>query len=159
VSAAIGLADALTNEHQEIDAQIAAFAHALSEDRVVDVGALSRTFVALRRHIYLEEELLFPPIRRAGLLMPILVMNKEHGEIWRLMDAVEDRLRSPAMDADALRSLCRELMARLDQHNAKEEPIVYPHTAIDLTTAEAAGVAEFLDAGRMPADWICEHGR
>lgn len=87
-------------------------------------------FTALRRHIYLEEQFLFPPIRAEGLTMPILVMLREHGTLWQQME--------------------------LDQHNSKEEPIVYPHAETALAPKAAADLETFLRSGSMPEGWVCE---
>lgn len=46
----------------------------------------------LRRYIYLEEAFVFPPIRKAGMIMPIFVMTREHGELWRTTDFLADLL-------------------------------------------------------------------
>ena len=54
------LAAALEQEHREIDDGIAAFT-AVPGDR----HALARAIGALRRHIYLEEEILFPLLSQA----------------------------------------------------------------------------------------------
>ena len=43
---------------------------------------------ALRRHIYLEEAFLVPPLRAAGAAMPVPVMLREHGELWRTVDSL-----------------------------------------------------------------------
>ncbi len=78
----VSLSDALTREHRDIDTGIRAFVVDL-ERGVVSPEPLLSAFEALRRHIYLEEAFLFPPIRQAGVLMPILVMLREHGTLWR----------------------------------------------------------------------------
>lgn len=152
------LGDALIHEHHEIDTGIAAFVSALREG-VVERDSLAGVFDALRRHIYLEEELLFPPLRRAGLLMPIMVMTKEHGQLWQSMSAIEEHLGATQPDVARLESECRQLLAGLDRHNMKEEPIVYPHAATDLTSDEAALLARFIETGRTPPGWICEAAR
>jgi hemerythrin-like domain-containing protein len=149
------LADALIGEHREIDAGIEEFLSAL-ENGDVEADPLTRAFDALRRHVYLEEELLFPPIRRAGLLMPLMVMAKEHGELWQAMDAIEEHLREGDPGDASLRSACQRLLAGLDQHNSKEEPIIYPHAVTDLTSHEEDLLADFIASGAMPSDWLCE---
>jgi len=149
------LAEALTREHHDIDAGVDAFVEALDGGEV-NAEPLQRAFAALRRHIYLEEEVLFPPIRRAGMMMPILVMTKEHGVIWQLMDALDDLLNADETDVEAVRSTCQQLMAALDQHNAKEEPIVYPRASTDLTAAEATRLGELIETGSTPSGWLCE---
>lgn len=149
------LGDALIGEHREIDAGIEAFLSALANG-AVDAECLTRAFDALRRHIYLEEELLFPPIRRSGLLMPLMVMEKEHGELWLSMDAIEEHLRDGAPDIDSLQAACRQILMSLDQHNSKEEPIVYPHAVTDLTSHEEDLLAGFIETGATPPGWLCE---
>lgn len=151
------LSEALTREHRDIDAGIETFVADLDRD-VVDPKPLLVAFEALRRHIYLEETFLFPPIRQAGMMMPILVMLREHGTLWQLMDALSEQVAShdPAGSNDALRSACSELQARLDQHNEKEEPVVYPQADVDLDEAAAAGLAAFLRTGSTPDGWVCE---
>ncbi len=148
------VATALTREHHEIDAGIEAFAARLTTG-TLDTTVLASTLEALRRHIYLEEELLFPPIRRAGLLMPIMVMIKEHGRLWQLMDAIEAGARSDDPDPTSLRSACDQLLAALAEHNMKEEPIVYPQAASDITVDESAALEDFIESGSTPSDWIC----
>ena len=122
----VNLADALTHEHRDIDAGIEAFVAHLDRS-IVRPELLLAAFEALRRHIYLEEEFLFPPIRRRGVVMPVLVMLREHGTLWSLMDVLTDLLDDDHQpDGGRLMLTCQELLAQLDQHNSKEEPIIYP---------------------------------
>lgn len=153
----VSLQAVLTREHRDIDAGIEAFVADLDRG-VVDPEPLLNAFEALRRHIYLEEEFLFPPIRQSGLVMPVLVMLREHGTLWQLMDALTELLEGndPADVDDVLLSTCRELLGALDQHNRKEEPIIYPHAATDLTEEAAANLADFFETGSTPDGWACE---
>jgi hemerythrin-like domain-containing protein len=158
--ATMNLPEALTREHREIDAGIETFVAGLDRG-VVDPQPLLGAFDALRRHIYLEEEILFPPIRAAGLTMPLMVMLREHGALWELMDALTDLVGASGSGGTDLAdervlATCRELLAQLDQHNSKEEPIIYPHAETDLTDEAAAGLAEFLRTGSTPDGWVCE---
>ena len=146
------LAEALEREHQEIDAGVEAFLDGLSAGET-RTSELTRAAEALRRHIYLEEEFLFPPLRAAGMLPPVLVMLREHGEIWRTLDAIG------ALDLDAegapARDQCATLLAQLAAHNAKEEPIIYPQGDATLTDEAKGELAQLLDSGRMPEGWAC----
>lgn len=152
------LAAALTREHREIDAGIEAFVAGLDAG-VVEPEPLLNAFVALRRHIYLEEECLFPPIREAGLMMPVFVMVREHGALWQAMDALTGLLDGAADDGAPAVAACRELLAQLDQHNSKEEPIIYPRAETDLSAETAATLTEFLRTGATPEGWVCEAAR
>jgi iron-sulfur cluster repair protein YtfE (RIC family) len=145
------LADALTREHHAIDIGIETYIDGLTAGG--DAEPLVAAMHALRRHIYLEEEFLFPPLRAAGMLMPILVMEREHGELWRKMDALGETLRAPG-DPEALRDGCRSLLSLLDSHNSKEEPIVYPRADADLSSDQRDQLAGFLASGAFPDGWL-----
>lgn len=101
------LAAALEREHREIDTGIAEYVGGH------DLGALQRAMAALRRHIYLEEEFLFPPLREAGLVAPLFVMVREHGQLWQTMQELDAALAADATGDSAL-AVCRELTAQLD---------------------------------------------
>ncbi|HEY9499967.1 MAG TPA: hemerythrin domain-containing protein [Terrimesophilobacter sp.] len=147
------LGAALEREHREIDGGIEEFTANQANGRQA-VEPLVRAMTGLRRHIYLEEEFLFPPLREAGMMMPIFVMLREHGELWNTMDAVEALLEKDN-DPEATVNACRELLAQLDQHNSKEEPIIYPQADKVLTAEASSGLSAFLADGRMPAGWVC----
>ena len=153
----LSLSEALTREHHVIDAGIEAFVADLDQNTMSPESLLS-PFVALKRHIYLEDEFLFPPIKQAGVLMPVLVMLREHGELWQVMDAITELLENPSSKEvnEELTSMGQELLARLDQHNSKEEPLIYPHAETDLSEDAISELAAFMQSGAMPADWICE---
>lgn len=147
------LAEALEQEHRDIDGGIEAYTAAL-RDGTADPEPLQRAMDGLRRHIYLEEEFLFPPLK-ATLMMPIFVMLREHGELWDAMDAL-DALLAGDTTSDALQNACRELLAKLDSHNSKEEPIIYPQADAVLEADANERLHSFLDEGRMPDGWRCE---
>jgi regulator of cell morphogenesis and NO signaling len=144
----------LEREHHEIDSGVEAFIEKL-DGGCVQPEPLTAALEALRRHIYLEEALLFPPIRTAGMVMPIFVMMREHGELWRTMEALTDLLADGA-DSEQLRNTCRRLLGQLDQHNSKEEPVIYPHADTDLPAQVSAELARFIEAGRVPDGWVCQ---
>ena len=150
------LAEALEREHREIDAGIAAFASRRA-DGDVDAAPLTRAVEALRRHVYLEEEFLFPPLRAAGMMPPVFVMLREHGEMWRMLDALEAELGTDP-GAQAVVSLCEELIPRLEAHNAKEEAILYAQADAILSAEASAELQAFLASGQMPDGWVCERG-
>jgi len=149
------LAEALEREHRDIDGGIEEFTGQLAQG-TNDVAPLKRAMAGLRRHIYLEEEFLFPPLREAGMVMPILVMLREHGELWDSMDELDTVLASESQaDASALLEKCRDLLATLDRHNSKEEPIIYTQ-ADTVPSAEAnAKMQDFLASGSTPPGWVC----
>lgn len=143
------LVEALEREHREIDAGIEAY------EGTADVASLLRAMAGLRRHIYLEEEFLFPPLREAGMFGPILVMLREHGELWDGMDAL-DALLEEGQSGAAAAACCRTMLGQLERHNAKEEPIIYPQAGEVLPVEAVEELQELLRTGRLPDGWVCE---
>ncbi len=152
----VSLADAFTHEHHAIDAGIEEYLASTQPDPLVRAAPLLGAMSALRRHIYLEEEIVFPHLPRGPLMMPLMVMYREHGELWRRMDALADRLQAPGQPADDVAATCRELLDLLDAHNTKEEPVIYPYMDSDLSPAEQAEVRHLLADGELPQGWVCQ---
>jgi hemerythrin-like domain-containing protein len=147
-SATGSLAAALERDHREIDEGIAAF------EQAGDRASLARAIGALRRHIYLEEEVLFPPLHEAGLVAPIFVMLREHAQIWESLDSLERELATSDSATDAALMMCHRLVVLLEHHNMKEERVVYPPADDVLTADAAARLRTLLDAGDVPAQWV-----
>lgn len=148
------LAADLKREHREIDAAIETFIENLDRDGVQH-ELLAETLAALRRHIYLEEVFLFPPLRDAGIVMPIFVMMREHGQLWRTADELIDLLAG-GNDSARLRDMCARLLGQLHQHNLKEEPVIYPRADAELPAQTSAELSRFIDTGRAPEGWVCQ---
>jgi len=154
-ASAESLRDALERDHREVDDALEGYANGSASGTWAQLG-LKRAEEGLRRHIYAEEELLFPPLRQAGMTGPILVMLREHGRMWPVLDTLAHELREGVSD-DVLRATCRQLLILLQHHNPKEEQILYPQVDQLLDVDAIVAVREFLDAGQIPADWTCQH--
>jgi regulator of cell morphogenesis and NO signaling len=150
------LAEALEREHHEIDAGIEAFGSGGAPE--AEREALVAAVGALRRHIYLEEEFFFPALSEAGLVAPVFVMLREHGQMWRTLDALMLELRADAGSAE-VRTLIRELTVQLQHHNGKEEQILYPQADTALDGEAADRLRTFLSDGELPGDWIAQRAR
>jgi hemerythrin-like domain-containing protein len=148
------LSAALERQHCEIDREIEAFIQRLNRGSV-QADVLIAALDMLRRHIYLEETFLFPPIREAGMTMPIFVMMREHGQLWQTMDTLT-HLLAEGDDGRLLEQACRELLDQLHRHNSKEEPIIYPHADTDLPPHTSAELDRFIQTGRTPEGWVCQ---
>jgi iron-sulfur cluster repair protein YtfE (RIC family) len=145
------LAAALEREHHEIDAGL----DSLTRDGgSPDVQGALRAIAALRRHIYLEEEFLFPPLSGGNLVAPLFVMLREHGQLWRTLDELEAALRA-STDPAAVRECCSRLAVQLLHHNVKEERVMYPAADESLPPDIAARLRELLDTGVLPDGWVC----
>ncbi len=148
------LGAALENEHHEIDAGIEGFGSP-GLDREQRAASLKQAIAALRRHIFLEEEYLFPPMKQ-DLAIPTMVMLREHGEIWRSLDAIETGLGRDTSE-ESLQAACTELLAQLEQHNSKEEPIFYENADETLSQAQNAVLQDLLEDSEMPPGWTCRN--
>lgn len=151
------LAQALQKEHEDIDAALAACRSALAGGGAPPpaVPMVLQALQALRRHIYVEETMLFPPMRKGQAFAAIFVMLREHGQMWPLLDEL-DALLAAGGDAARTQALLTELEQVLAPHNDKEEKIVY--SLADAAHAGESGeqMLAFLASGRMPAGWVCD---
>ncbi|MEB3030779.1 hemerythrin domain-containing protein [[Mycobacterium] nativiensis] len=146
------LAAALELEHRQVDDGLAVFLTELDNGRVA-ADHLNTALEALRRHIYAEERILFPPIRHGPMAMPVAVMMCEHGEIWRAMNALAEL--AGAGDINRMRVAGQRLLDQLATHNDKEEQVIYPAADSELEPEQAEELADFLETGLMPDCWEC----
>lgn len=146
----------LSREHREIDAAIECFSADPSSSDALE--SLIAAISTLRRHIYFEEEALFPKLSAGGLVPPILVMLREHAQIWESLDALGREL-STVGGAGAAPEICRRLLIQLQHHNVKEERIVYPEAAGALAAQSTESLTEFLKSGSLPDGWVCIRAR
>jgi regulator of cell morphogenesis and NO signaling len=147
------LAQALEREHRQIDGGIERFISLLEETGTRDPVPLDAALGGLRRHIYVEEAFLFPALREAGVVMPILVMQREHGQLWDSIDAVE-RLQAENAEDLVVVEACRTLLSQLESHNAKEEPVIYAQADRVVSAQASDELRRFLDSGRLPDTWV-----
>lgn len=147
------LSRVLEQEHREIDEGLLAFRSGLDEGEWRDED-LTSAAVELRRHIYLEEEFLFPELRASGLDAPVMVMVREHGEIWRALDDIDAARQSG--DLDEARLVCGTLLETLSGHNVKEETILYPASDEVLSGDELLKLRAEIERSSLPPGWLCE---
>ena len=89
-------------------------------------SAFSKFQDAMLRHFSAEESLLFPAFeQRTGMYMgPTQVMRGEHVQLRELMVAACEALVT--QDADAYLGDAETLLIMMQQHNMKEENVLYP---------------------------------
>lgn len=140
----------LAAQHRRIDTGVQGIV-----DGTGETAALVDSLALLRLHLYAEETVLFPPLVKSGLTMPVFVMKREHGEMWPMLQTLTAAC-ADGQPVETMRDTCRRLFQLLRVHNPKEEMIVY--TAADKLAAQPAGasLAKSLDAARVPDGWVCE---
>jgi hemerythrin-like domain-containing protein len=127
----------LSWDNDRLDATLAGVCHEVEAGKLEEAEADYRVFLTgLKRHIRLEEELLFPlfEVRTGVTGGPTEIMREEHREIERALELMEGALvrRSTEAFADG----CRFLRSLLPDHNAKEEHVLYPTTDRVLSAEE-----------------------
>ncbi len=118
----------LTAAHRACDDLWAELEGALDDEDEDRIRALWPRFdAAMRDHLAMEEEVLFPALEAAMNMRgfgPVQVMKMEHGH----MRALLDRMAQAALGSEwgAMRDEGDTLLMLIGQHNAKEEGVLYP---------------------------------
>lgn len=136
----------LQEQHEDID-----FGVQGAMDGSSDQVELARSLDLLRAHLHLEETVLFPALE-GSVGLSIMVMEREHGLMWPLMESLAQACRDGTA-LDAMQDDLEELFQLLQVHNPKEEQILY--SAAD----EHAGLADALAAAQLPEGWVCKAAR
>jgi hemerythrin-like domain-containing protein len=121
------LVDFFTRGHRDIDARWAEVEAAADGADRDALRAAWRSFEAsLREHLDMEEQVLFPAFEDAtGITAgPTRVMRGEHAQIRGLLDQMAAALE--AGDVQELVDQGDTLLMLIQQHNTKEEGMLYP---------------------------------
>lgn len=117
----------LTRDHRRCDQLLAACETAVSKRVWKAAGEASADLRdALHRHFALEEELLFPEVEQASPMAagPTSIMRMEHEQMRQLLADLGQSIRD--CDRGACLGELETLHFLSQQHNAKEEGILYP---------------------------------
>ena len=89
----------------------------------------------LEKHFVREEQVLFPEFEQATGMTggPTQMMRMEHEQMRALLNEINKA--GTARDMDQFLGLSETLMVTMQQHNMKEEQILYPMTDQSLTNA------------------------
>ncbi|WP_456432091.1 hemerythrin domain-containing protein [Nitratifractor sp.] len=116
----------LTPEHRACDAEFAEAEQATARQDWEAAEEKFRRFADdTLRHFKKEEEELFPAFeaKTGSTQGPTQVMRYEHDQVRGLLDKMAKALE--ARDRDAYLSLAESMMILLQQHNMKEEQMLY----------------------------------
>lgn len=121
------IAPFLTEDHRACDEQLAASEDHVQAKRWDEADrAFARWTRSLRHHLAREEELLFPAFEQATGQTggPTMMMRMEHTQMRELLEGLAQALA--ARDGRRYLGLSESLMVLTQQHNMKEEQILYP---------------------------------
>jgi iron-sulfur cluster repair protein YtfE (RIC family) len=119
--------DLLSADHRQCDALFVAVEHSLAAAAWGEAdAAYARLRAAMRLHFDAEEAVLFPAFEaHTGMRMgPTQVMRNEHAQMSELLDAAGAALEQ--RDAEEYAGNAETLLIMMQQHNMKEENVLYP---------------------------------
>ncbi len=119
--------DFMTQEHRHCDESYAAAEEKVAARRWDEASQNWKIFRnALEAHLNREESYLFPAFeaKTGNTQGPTAVMRMEHEQMRSLVSEMDDAI--VARDAESFLGLGETLMILTQQHNMKEEQILYP---------------------------------
>ena len=118
--------DYMSADHRRCDDLFAAVEQSLTRSGTAAADLFEAFCHATLAHFQAEEELLFPAFEQAtGIRMgPTQMMRLEHVQMRSLMD--EARQALAAGDQDDYLGAAETLLILMQQHNLKEENVLYP---------------------------------
>lgn len=120
------ISDFLSSDHHRCDDLFAVAEDVAGEGDWERIAAEFGAFLgSMRHHFAMEEEVLFPAFEeRTGMTMgPTQVMRMEHQQMRGLFDAMAQAVEK--RDRDDYLGQAETLLVLMQQHNLKEEQILY----------------------------------
>jgi hemerythrin-like domain-containing protein len=133
--------DFMAESHRECDSLFADVENAVSMGKwELAIGAWPVFLRDLIHHFEMEEKVLFPFFEKAtGMASgPTVVMRLEHDQMRSVSESLSAALR--LRDKNGFLGLAESMMVLLQQHNMKEEQILYPMT--DRVAGDATTILE-----------------
>jgi len=141
----------MSDDHRHCDDLFAIAEQAAADGELAHARNAFGTFqMAMLHHFIGEEQTLFPAFeKRTGMRMgPTQVMRMEHEQMRELMVTAVDALVQE--DAEAFLGQLETLLIMMQQHNMKEENVLYPMCDQHLA-ADQAGLIERLQGDLQTA--------
>ncbi|MCL4384590.1 hemerythrin domain-containing protein [Patescibacteria group bacterium] len=120
-----GILDYMSKDHDRLDKIYQEFQKVREKDKEEARDLFHEFKTGLQRHIIWEEDILFPLFEEkteAKENGPTEVMRQEHREIKEVLEKIHDEVRQ----GTGGQKLDKELYGILEEHNRKEEMILYP---------------------------------
>ncbi|MCK9260146.1 MAG: hemerythrin domain-containing protein [Azoarcus sp.] len=141
----MSLSSLMTDDHRACDHVFARVETLVAQaDWPAAAAAMSTFAAALHAHFQAEEEHLFPAFEAATGMSggPTAVMRAEHAEMRAFLDSMQAAI--DARDGDDFAGEAETLMIMIQQHNMKEENMLYPMCDARLAdrSADLAGVLD-----------------
>lgn len=121
------ITDGMQQHHKFCDEVFADAEDAARENRWADcAAAFGRFRHSIESHLDAEEQIIFPAFeQRSGMFGgPTQVMRSEHTQMRGLLRQMDEAVQ--AKDRDGYTGAAETLLVLMQQHNMKEENILYP---------------------------------
>ncbi len=131
------IVDYMTTKHRECDDVFSEAESAVSQNNWALAQQKWQEFVAeLETHFHAEENILFPQFEQAtGMTAgPTQVMRMEHEQMRALIDDINKALSEE--NKESFLGTSETFMVLMQQHNMKEEMMLYPMSVQHLPDAE-----------------------
>ena len=147
------LKDYMTTDHKECDKSFANMENIVHEENWSEAKKVFESFASdLNYHFDMEENVLFPAfeLRSASAhCNPTPVMIMEHAQMRKLVDEMRKEL--DAKNKEQFFGLSETLMMTMQQHNMKEEQMMYPMIDEAMTGEEQIMLDEMKELPRKDA--------
>ena len=128
------ISEFMTREHRGCDETFANAEAQVDSEDWAHAGELTRQFLnEMERHFMMEEQVLFPAFeQQTGITQgPTTIMREEHQQmrqlLMQLQSALDEQQRDEFLDTG------ETLLIMMQQHNMKEEGMLYPMCDQQLT--------------------------
>ena len=116
----------LTQDHRDCDEILAQLENAVNNENWTEVQELSKDFFShMQDHFAMEEEIMFPVFeQKTGMSAgPTQVMRMEHAQMSQVMQQMQEDINNK--NKEHFFGLSETLMMLIQQHNMKEEQMLY----------------------------------
>lgn len=117
----------MTSEHRNCDDAFVNFENIITTKNWIELNKNWQIFSRkLIHHFEMEERVLFPTFESATGITngPTMVMRSEHQQMRNLIEEIENALAN--QDEQQCQGIAETLMMMIQQHNMKEEQMLYP---------------------------------
>ncbi len=138
----------LTQDHRACDEEFAALENAVAKDDWVEVENIYNKFSTdLISHFDMEEKVMFPIFEeKTGMSEgPTQVMRMEHSQMSQILEQMKEDIDKK--NKNHFFGLSETLMMLMQQHNMKEEQMLYRMADAHLSTEVDSVIAKMKEIG------------
>ena len=125
----------LTKDHRACDEEFANLENAVASDNWEESAIKLNKFITdLLHHFDMEEKVMFPTFEEVtGMTQgPTMIMKMEHDQMRQLLNALQEDLDKK--DKNHFFGVSESLMMLMQQHNMKEEQMLYAMADVHLAS-------------------------